>query len=395
MRSFPHLRLALLPLLLAACGDDDRGSRDSGAPTDGGTTRCDRDEDCDDGLPCTIDSCGVGNACRFDPIDERCPGAQICEVGRGCVDEPSCRSDEECDDGFRCTLDSCGVGGECRNMPLDELCSSAGPGSLCDPATGMPGTGCTEATGCTGDEDCDDAVPCTLDTCGVDMACTHTPVNERCDAGEVCTATGCFASMPCETDDDCQDGNFCNGREVCEPEFGCRPAPAPRVCDDSDPCTVDRCDTDADMCVFACDASMSGCACPTVEVPCAGVFDLTPAPAQTCAADLLGGGPPQVDYNVTEVEFTCVGPVVSVDGRNIQNPMANAPLTQSMRSTDGTFDVSLVVPGGDLGCTETYRLRGRFVDEDTFEATWTATYTGLCIGSGCVNQSIMVTGRRR
>lgn len=378
----------VLLIVVFACGDDDRGGEDGGR-TDGGGT-CSADEDCNDGHDCTIDSCGVGGMCRFDTINERCPSPQICEVGRGCVDEPSCGSDDECDDGFDCTLDSCGVGGDCRNMPLDELCASVGPGSTCDPTTGMAGSGCTEPTGCETDEDCDDGVDCTLDSCSVDMTCARTLIDERCDEGEVCTATGCFMAMPCETAEECDDGNFCNGVETCEPEFGCRPAETPRVCNDSDDCTIDSCDVDLDMCVFRCDSAMAGCDCPMGDVPCEGIFDISPAPMQRCA-ELLG--PPQVNYNVSEVEFTCVGPVVSVDARNVPNPMLNSALTQTPRSDDGTFDVVTMVDGD---CVETYRLQGMFIDEDTFEATWTASYAGFGCGfAGCSAQNIPVTGTRR
>ncbi|HJK89886.1 MAG TPA: hypothetical protein RMH85_33355 [Polyangiaceae bacterium LLY-WYZ-15_(1-7)] len=393
------LRLSLSFALLGAlaCGDDDRGGGrgvDAGSSGTDGSTSCASDADCDDGFDCTVDSCGVGGACRHDGIDERCEGALICEPGRGCVDEPSCGSDADCDDGFSCTLDSCGVGGECRNMPLDELCSEVGPGSSCDPTTGMSGTGCTEATGCEMDEDCDDGVDCTLDTCSVDNTCSHTTIDERCPDGEACTASGCFAPMDCETDEDCQDDDFCNGREFCEPEFGCRPAPEPRMCNDSDDCTMDSCDPELDMCVFRCDTSRPECECPEPETPCDGVFDITPAPMQTCAAVL---GPAQVEYNIAEVEFSCVGPVLSVDARNVPNPRSPSPLTQNPRTDDGTFDVETVVAGG---CEERYRLMGRFLDAATFEATFTAMYVDTsafseCGLSGCVNQSLMVTGTRR
>lgn len=384
------MRWILVASVAMSCGDDDRDG-DAGRVDGGGT--CSSDEDCNDGHDCTIDSCGVGGMCRFDTINERCPSPQICEVGRGCVDEPSCGSDEECDDGFDCTLDSCGVGGDCRNMPLNELCASVGIGSTCEPSTGMAGSGCTEPTGCERDEDCDDGVECTLDACGVDMLCSHTLIDERCADGEVCTLTGCFMSMPCDTAAECDDGNFCNGVETCEPEFGCRPAEMPRMCDDSMDCTIDTCDATLDMCVFRCDTSRPECDCPMTDVPCSGVFDVTPAPMQRCAESVFTPGSFQVDYNITEVEFTCIGSIISVDARNVPNPMINSALTQDPRSTDGTFRVVTQVDGD---CVETYTLAGMFIDEDTFEATWSATYSGaLCFLSDCATESVMVTGTRR
>ncbi len=380
---------------VACGGDDDRSRMDAGGGGRDGGGSCENDEDCDDSAACTIDSCGVGNTCRYDPIAERCPG-QICEPFRGCVDEPSCTSDEACDDGFSCTLDSCGVGGECRNMPLDELCESVGPGSTCAPATGMATTGCTEATGCAGDEDCDDEVECTLDVCGVDAMCDHTLIDERCPEGEACTLTGCFAPMDCTDSDMCQDGDFCNGAEFCEDEFGCRPSPAPRVCMDTDDCTIDSCEPslgDGGACLFRCDTSRPECDCPVAETPCDGIFDISPVPTQRCA----DFGSAQVDYSVSEVEFSCIGSVLSVDARDVPNPSINSALTQSPRSGDDTFMVEAVVEGG---CEERYRITATFVDETTFMGTWEAEYIevsglGECAFSGCRNQTVAITGTRR
>ncbi len=383
-------QLTTLVLALSlACGDDDRGG-DAGRVDGGGT--CATDGDCDDGHECTIDSCGVGGTCRFDTINERCPAPQICEVGRGCVDEPSCTSDEDCSDGFECTLDSCGVGGECRNMPLNELCASVGPGSTCDPSTGMAGSGCTAPTGCAMDVDCDDGVDCTLDTCGVDMMCARTLIDERCGDGEVCTLTGCFESMPCDNDDQCDDGVFCNGVETCEPEFGCRPAEAPPLCNDSMDCTMDSCDAELDMCVFRCDGTRPECDCPAPEAPCDGIFDITPVPTYNCAFGM-------VNFSVSEVEFECEGLALRVDHRDVPNASRNTPLTQAPRASDGTFDVSATVMGG---CDEIYRLQGTFIDDSTFEATFSAEFIERspmeCDALGldpCTNQSWMVTGTRR
>ena len=79
-------------------------------------------------------------------------------------------------------------------------------------------------TGCARDNDCDDGVTCTVDTCA-DGVCAHRPENNRCD-----------------------DGRFCNGPERCAPEArGCVPGEAPR-CDDGDACTEDRCDDGDNAC---------------------------------------------------------------------------------------------------------------------------------------------------
>ncbi len=380
--------LMLLVAPLAGCGDD--GGRGDRPGTDGAMS-CTSDADCDDTFDCTIDTCGVGGSCRYDAIDERCSDGLVCEPGRGCVSEASCGSDEDCDDDLSCTIDRCGVGGECSHTGVDERCE--GPGATCDPESGVAPTGCTESTGCASDADCDDMIDCTVDSCTVDETCDHTAVDERCADGEVCSATsGCFETTPCDVDADCDDGNFCNGIETCVPEFGCQPPETPRMCDDTDDCTVDSCNTDLDMCVFACDTSRPECECPVVEVPCSGIFDITPALTEQCAP--MSGGGFQVDFNITELEFTCLGPVLSVDARNLPTVDGNTQMTQDPRPTDGSFDVLAVRTGM---CEERYRLAGSFTDADTFTGTFTATYgDALCeLLSGCTSQTVMVTGTRR
>lgn len=377
-----RLLLALLSgsILLAGCGDDGRGRpRDAGPAGDGAAAiPCDDDSDCDDGHACTVDSCGVGNLCSFNPVDALCDGDLICAIGRGCIEEPECSTNEECDDSIECTIDSCAAGGVCRNMALHELCDE--PGSMCDPAMG----GCTEGMGCSSAAECDDSIACTDDSCGVDEVCVNTPIHALCAEGETCSPTvGCMTSIPCTEDDECQDDVFCNGREFCMPEFGCMPAPMTRMCDDSDDCTIDSCDTDADMCSFTCDASRPACDCPTAETPCSGTFRISPAARQNCAFG-------EVTYNISSVTFACVGSVLSVDAQTAHwNPDMDK-LTQAPRSDDGTFDIQLVIDGD---CVETYRLQGRFITPDMFEATWTSGFGGgLCLD--CTGVSVEVTGTR-
>lgn len=77
---------------------------------------------------------------------------------------------------------------------------------------------------CARDQECDDGVTCTVDTCA-EGACAHRPESARCD-----------------------DGRFCNGAERCAPELrGCAAGEPPR-CDDGDACTEDRCDEGDNAC---------------------------------------------------------------------------------------------------------------------------------------------------
>lgn len=78
-----------------------------------------------------------------------------------------------------------------------------------DPTLGGP---------CTEDTQCDDAVPCTFDSCDKSLLrCRNTP-----------------------DDSQCADDSHCNGREKCVLRLGCAPGPVV-TCQDDNPCTIDRC----------------------------------------------------------------------------------------------------------------------------------------------------------
>jgi hypothetical protein len=78
---------------------------------------------------------------------------------------------------------------------------------------------------CDTDAECDDGVPCTLDSCDTTSRfCRHVLDNASCD-----------------------DGVFCNGDEVCNPLRGCEGGPR-RSCDDGDVCSVDACNEMGRVC---------------------------------------------------------------------------------------------------------------------------------------------------
>lgn len=79
---------------------------------------------------------------------------------------------------------------------------------------------------CERDEDCADAVDCTVDRCDPD---THT-----CDVRP--------------NDALCANEEFCDGDERCSPTEGCVPGPS-RSCSDADVCTIDECDEATDECI--------------------------------------------------------------------------------------------------------------------------------------------------
>jgi hypothetical protein len=128
---------------------------------------------------------------------------------------------------------------------------------------------------------CDDGDPCTTDRCGENKQCVHEPAGDSdiatqtkgdckktsCRGGvrvdtadptdapddsESCTADACVdgkpTSTPVTSGTACKTGDASGGCVRGKCVTSCKDSPD--ACDDGEPCTVDRCDTDQDRCVF-------------------------------------------------------------------------------------------------------------------------------------------------
>jgi len=97
-------------------------------------------------------------------------------------------------------------------------------------------------------------------------------VDQDCDDSVACTVDSCLSGHYCSNLVDhayCSDGLICNGVESCDPEQGCIPGPIP-ACDDENACTLDSCDEASKACVHAPrDADHDG----EVDVHCPGGSD--------------------------------------------------------------------------------------------------------------------------
>ncbi len=257
-----------------ACDDDDpctvgdscaAGSCASGQPAN-----------CNDGNPCTDDSCEQGMGCLHVANDQGCDDGDDCTVNDLCMDG-DCTSGEAmtCDDGNVCTDDQCSGEAGCLHVPNSAACDDL--------------NACTTGDGCaagkcifSGSLECDDDNPCTTDSCNPATGCTFTMNSAPCDDGDLCT-TGdhcqvgaCIGAGMLV----CNDGNDCTD-DLCEAEVGCQFVPnadscalgskctvddycqggvchpgEPVVCDDENPCTVDLC------------KPASGCASTPTSGPC-------------------------------------------------------------------------------------------------------------------------------
>lgn len=206
----------------------------------GGTTLCTDAEDCDDGDPCTVDSCGADGLCVTAP---KCGGAQplCCDGVCG-----QCCDKADCDDQIDCTDDEC-FAGFCTNTPG----TCANGDEYCSPA------GCVAREGCTADADCDDGDPCTEDSC-VDHLCSHPscPGGGTCCPGQGCGT--CCSDSQCPHDDPCNPSTCgpdltCSSSALCGAGERCCPSPdgttaacgsccgASDCPDDGVSCTVEKC----------------------------------------------------------------------------------------------------------------------------------------------------------
>ena len=247
---------------------------------------------CDDGKPCTSDSCDpksgkclYGNA----PNGLQCEDGSQCTVGdfcnfggcspgkvTVCVDGSPCTLDGcdvatgkcvfkasnesgACSDGDSCTLGDKCIGGLCFSG-VPKFCTDANPCTLskCDPVNGscvakpgnLPcddGNACSEGDGCADGICkpktfilCDDGQLCTDDSCNTATGkCVFAPTTKPCNDGSKCTANDLCTSGSCVgTPVGCNDGNPCT-TESCDPTLGCVYVAANngQACSDGNACT--------------------------------------------------------------------------------------------------------------------------------------------------------------
>lgn len=216
---------------------------------DAGAAGCSFAADCPEQAACATLSCENGE-CVYAPNHGDCNDGircteDRCDAVNGCIHLPN---DSSCNDAVGCTDDVCDVsGGGCTNRPDDQRCT-AGPGGTCEPASG----GCQYAV-------------CTSSTCRVEDSCTQSAVcsgtqcvyTPTCGTGPCCggTCTDCDDSNDC-TLDRC-DGNACthteiggscDDRDACTINDSCSAGDCLgqlRNCDDGKECTLDGCISDS------------------------------------------------------------------------------------------------------------------------------------------------------
>jgi len=233
---------------------------------------------CDDGNPCTAGTCDPAQGCVQTLVadgtscddGDACNGLAQCSQG-ACTPRPSAA----CDDGNPCTADTCDAIAGCRhiNLPPGTTCADA---DACNGAEQCADGTCQPAAAL----QCDDGNPCTADLCEPLHGCTATGVADgtscsdgiACNGEETCQVGSCRQGLPqaCEEDGNpctadictaagcehpawhdgypCSDNRACNGQELCM-GGACVPGTTP-TCEDHNTCTAESCSDGLNRCSY-------------------------------------------------------------------------------------------------------------------------------------------------
>lgn len=188
---------------------------------------------CDDGNPCTADSCAGDGTCVH--------GAA------------------SCDDGVPCTLDLCDPAAGCLALPVDGLACDDGNGcTSADRCAAGSCVGDAVAGCCASDAECQDGDPCTEDTCFLG-ACRN--LARSCAVADKCLAGYCdvAAGGACATTEvSCDDGNVCTD-DWCDPVIGCGHGPTATPPEAVEISCADGADNDCDGAVDGADGDCPTC----------------------------------------------------------------------------------------------------------------------------------------
>jgi hypothetical protein len=261
----------------ASCDDGDPCTTDSCRPDTGSCIQT--FVDCSDADPCTYDGCDAAGSCVHTPAGDQ-DGDGICDP-----------LDDGDGDGVPDSQDRCGASP--AGVAVDPTgCACADPGHApCADADPCTEDGCDAASAACvhGPPTCDDGDPCTADACTGAAGCTHAPASDTdgdglCDAADACPRLPGAAATDLDGDgigDDCECRQGAPGR--CVPGQGqpgrrcfvewlpSAPAPvrhalpAPRLgCTDGDPaCDLDtvagQCTFETLLCINNQDPRFPGC----------------------------------------------------------------------------------------------------------------------------------------
>ncbi|RAL25055.1 hypothetical protein DL240_02245 [Lujinxingia litoralis] len=255
--------------------------------------------DCNDGNPCTQDSCDPTNGC----VNESAP-----------MDGTTCE-----DDGLSCTSNVC-EDGACthpvtQGCLIQESCYPAGATNpsadcfVCDPAQST-----TDWSPKAAGTACDNDLFCTInDTCNAVGQCEAGTPREcdavQCYGGVVCSnaARACVPTQP-ETGTACDDGDLCTTGDICQ-AGSCMPGDAPDCSAEGSACATGVCNPQTGACES--EPLADGSSCDTGNVCTTGVC--TDGVCQESAPETCDDGNPCTVGSCDPVEG-CVYDPAPADG---------------------------------------------------------------------------------
>ena len=196
------------------------------APRDRSPT-CTTDSECQgvfEASPCEEPVCEtLSGKCVLSTLAD----GTACDAGNPCLLSAVCAAGVcagqamSCDDGDPCTDDSCDPGSGCVAVYNTAPCDD---GNIC-----TTGEQCS-AGFCSGGESlsCDDQNPCTNDACDATQGCVYEPNTALCDDGDPCTMDICQGGACVGTPDPnaqgCEEPGVCAAGEIGDCLGGCAPS---------------------------------------------------------------------------------------------------------------------------------------------------------------------------
>lgn len=311
-----------------------------------------------------------------------------------------CTNNAGCDDGIPCTTDTCSISGFCVYTPTDSLCddSSACTTDVCD---GMLGCQYTPVV-------CDDSVDCTVDTCDPLSGCVYTPDDGACDDGNDCTTDVCHPTLGCQysnvlagmacgnqvPDGICDQADVCDGNGSCVPNyqpgsFECRGSAGicdvAEFCSGSSPdCPLDgfqpgtlECRASAGDCDVAefCTGSAADCPADAVQpttLECRASADVCDV-AEFCDGLTVNCPPDGFQPNTLECRISAgvCDPAEFCTGSGAACPPdALEPNTTECRAIASECDVAEFCTGSDVACPgDSFQPAGTQCNDDGDECT--------------------------
>lgn len=177
---------------------------------------------CNDGKACTDDSCDPQSGCQNVPDNTNtCTDNNLCTVGDHCS-SGECVSDSSlnCDDGDPCTLNTCVPATGCATSSAPDG-TSCNDHSVCTTVDKCSGGHCLGST----PMNCSDGNDCTYDNCDAVAGCQNPKVpdfmtcsdHSLCTVGDHCVNGQCVktSDLPCDDGNDCTQ-NLCNALTGCD-----------------------------------------------------------------------------------------------------------------------------------------------------------------------------------